>query len=172
MSSCSKANRDELSVTPSTTVATVGQTISVTFNSNANASSWTVTPSAAASEQFAITTQKNKLFHFQHCRTIYNWCKNKRYCLRLYPSSIIGFMLEKWRRRQRRLQTRSRFCLSNSYRKIKFTTVSVCYNKNSPALKHGLFYLHKIISCNSFLYAEAAASAILGVPIAAASFTS
>ena len=35
MSSCSKANRDELSLTPSTTVATVGQTISVTLNSNA-----------------------------------------------------------------------------------------------------------------------------------------
>ena len=64
MSSCSKANRDELSLTPSTTVATVGQTISVTLNSNANASSWTVTPSAAASEQFAITTQKINYFTF------------------------------------------------------------------------------------------------------------
>ena len=64
MSSCSKANRDELSLTPSTTVATVGQTISVTLNSNANASSWTVTPSAAVSEQFAITTQKINYFTF------------------------------------------------------------------------------------------------------------
>ena len=62
--SCSKANQDQVSLTPSTTVTTVGQTISVTLNANANASSWTVTPSAAASKQFAITTQKINYFTF------------------------------------------------------------------------------------------------------------
>ena len=62
--SCSKANQDQVTLTPSTTVASVGQTISVTLSANANASSWTVTPSAAAAKQFAITTQKINYFTF------------------------------------------------------------------------------------------------------------
>lgn len=62
--SCNKANQDQVTLTPSTTIASVGQTISVTLSANANASSWTVTPSAAASKQFAITTQKINYFTF------------------------------------------------------------------------------------------------------------
>ena len=62
--SCNKATQYQVSLTPSTTVAKVGQTISVTLSTNANASNWTVTPSAAASKQFAITTQKINYFTF------------------------------------------------------------------------------------------------------------
>ena len=62
--SCSKDNVDKVSLTPSTTVASVGQTISVTANTNTNAVSWTVTPTTSVSKQFAITTQKINYFTF------------------------------------------------------------------------------------------------------------
>ena len=62
--SCMKANQDQVSLTASTTEATVGQTISVTVNSNTNAVSWSVSPSTTATKQFAITTQKVNYFTF------------------------------------------------------------------------------------------------------------
>jgi hypothetical protein len=62
--SCNKANVDQVSLTPSTTVASVGQTISVTVITNTNAVSWSVTPSAAVNKQYAVTTQKVNYFTF------------------------------------------------------------------------------------------------------------
>ena len=62
--SCNKANVDQVSLTPSTTVATIGETISVTANTNTNAISWSVTPSITAAKQYAITTQKINYFTF------------------------------------------------------------------------------------------------------------
>lgn len=62
--SCTKASQDQVSLTPSTTVATVGETISITANTNTNAISWSVSPSTTATKQFAITTQKVNYFTF------------------------------------------------------------------------------------------------------------
>jgi hypothetical protein len=62
--SCTKANQDQVTLSPSTTVASVGETISVTASSNTNAVSWSVTPSATASKQLGITTQKINYFTF------------------------------------------------------------------------------------------------------------
>ena len=62
--SCNKANLDQVSLTASTTQASVGQTVSVTLTGGTNASSWTVTPSVSVSKQFSITTQKVNYFTF------------------------------------------------------------------------------------------------------------
>ena len=62
--SCKKASQDLVTLTPSTTLASVGETISITVSSNANAVSWTVTPAAAVTKTFGITTQKVNYFSF------------------------------------------------------------------------------------------------------------
>jgi YbbR domain-containing protein len=54
----------QISLTPSTAVATVGQTVSVTLSSNSNASRWTVTPSTAT-KTYTITNSKVNYFTFQ-----------------------------------------------------------------------------------------------------------
>ena len=48
---------DAISLTPSTTTATTGQTVAVTVTTNVNATKWTVTPSTAKST-YSITTAK------------------------------------------------------------------------------------------------------------------
>ena len=56
---CSKNNdSSQVSLTASTTQATIGQTVSVTVSTNKNASSWTVTPSLAVSKTYSLTTAK------------------------------------------------------------------------------------------------------------------
>ncbi len=62
--SCNKAGVDQVSLTPSTTIANVGQTITVTANTNTNAISWSVNPSATAIKQLSISTQKTNYFTF------------------------------------------------------------------------------------------------------------
>ena len=62
--SCNKGTQDQISITPSTTLAAVGETISVTVTSNTNAVNWTVTPSASVNKQFGITTQKINYISF------------------------------------------------------------------------------------------------------------
>src|SRR6476646_10629470 len=57
--SCQKANdASQVSLTASTTVATVGETVAVTLNSSANASNWTVSPSIAVAKTYSLTTSK------------------------------------------------------------------------------------------------------------------
>src|SRR4051812_42387843 len=65
MSACNKAAdaSSAISLTPSTTTATTGQTVAVTVNSNFNATKWTVTPSTAKST-YSITTAKVNYFTF------------------------------------------------------------------------------------------------------------
>src|SRR3954463_3472957 len=62
---CNKAadSSSAISLTPSTTTATTGQTVAVTVTSNVNATKWTVTPSTAKST-YAITTAKVNYFTF------------------------------------------------------------------------------------------------------------
>jgi plastocyanin len=62
---CNKAadTASAISLTPSTTTATTGQTVAVTVTSNVNASKWTVTPSTAKST-YSITTAKVNYFTF------------------------------------------------------------------------------------------------------------
>ena len=64
ITSCNKANQDLVTLTPSTTLASVGETISVIVSSNNNAVSWTVSPAAAVNKQYGITTQKVNYFSF------------------------------------------------------------------------------------------------------------
>ncbi len=63
---CQKANDSatQISLTPSTTQAVVGQTVSVQLSSGKNASSWTVSPSTAVTEAYAITTKTVNYFTF------------------------------------------------------------------------------------------------------------
>ena len=64
--SCQKNNDGASSVTltPSTTTAQVGQTVTVAVNSSANASSWTVTPATSVTKTYGITTSKINSFTF------------------------------------------------------------------------------------------------------------
>lgn len=62
---CQKSNdASQISLTPSTTTASIGQTVSVTLSSKANASNWTVSPSATATQTFGLTTSKVNYFTF------------------------------------------------------------------------------------------------------------
>lgn len=63
---CKKNNDSDsqISLTPSATTATVGQQVSVTLAADANASNWTVTPSATATKAYGLTTSKVNYFTF------------------------------------------------------------------------------------------------------------
>ena len=62
---CQKSNdASQISLTPSTTTATIGQTVSVTLSSKANASNWTVSPSSTATQTYGLTTSKVNYFTF------------------------------------------------------------------------------------------------------------
>lgn len=54
----------QISLTPSATQATVGQTVSVALATTANASNWTVSPSATATKTYGLTTSKVNYFTF------------------------------------------------------------------------------------------------------------
>lgn len=62
--SCNKANQELVTLPPAKTLASVGETISVTVSSNTNAVSFTVSPAAAVNKQYGITTQKINYFSF------------------------------------------------------------------------------------------------------------
>ncbi len=64
--SCSKSNTadDATTITASTTQAAVGQTVALTVTTPSNAVSWTVTPTAAATTQYTITTSKSNTVSF------------------------------------------------------------------------------------------------------------
>src|SRR2546421_12569473 len=56
---CNKTNdSSQVSLSASTTQATIGQTVSVTVSTAKNASNWTVTPSLGVSKTYALTTAK------------------------------------------------------------------------------------------------------------------
>lgn len=60
---CRKANEEsQISLTPSATQLAVGEQLTVTLSSKANASSWTVSPSATATQAYGLTM--NKVNHF------------------------------------------------------------------------------------------------------------
>lgn len=62
---CKKNNdgTSQISLTPSAATVTVGQQVSVTLTADANASNWTVTPSAAT-KAYGLTTSKVNYFTF------------------------------------------------------------------------------------------------------------
>ena len=62
--SCKKTNTMDTVITASTTLATVGQTVSLQVSTNKNAVSWSVTPAASAIKQFSITNQKTNTISF------------------------------------------------------------------------------------------------------------
>lgn len=68
---CQKNNSDasRISLTPSATQATVGQTVSVSLSANASASSWTVSPSSTATKTYGLTTGKVNYFTFSQAGT-------------------------------------------------------------------------------------------------------
>jgi plastocyanin len=58
-SACKKDNEtSQITLTPSVTHASVGESVSITLNANANASNWTVTPASEATLTYALTTNK------------------------------------------------------------------------------------------------------------------
>ena len=67
---CNKLDTaSQISLTPSATTAKVGETVSVTLTSTANASSWTVSPAATATKTYDITTSKVNYFTFSQAGT-------------------------------------------------------------------------------------------------------
>ena len=63
---CNKSNSTDSTVTltASTTEATVGQTVTVTATTATNALSWSVTPASAAIKTYDVTTEKTNYFTF------------------------------------------------------------------------------------------------------------
>ena len=66
---CNKSDISQISLTASTTEATVGQTVSVVLTANANASNWTVTPSSSVTQLYGLTTSKINYFTFSQTGT-------------------------------------------------------------------------------------------------------
>jgi hypothetical protein len=54
------------SLTASSTNVAVGETVTVSVSSNANAVSWSVTPPTAAKQTYSVTTEKSNYFTFSH----------------------------------------------------------------------------------------------------------
>ncbi len=68
--SCNKSNDSaQISLTPSSTQVTVGETLSVALSTNANASNWGVTPSSTATKTYGLTTNKVNYFKFSQAGT-------------------------------------------------------------------------------------------------------
>jgi hypothetical protein len=63
---CNKSNSTDstISLSASTTTATVGQTVSVTASTSTNALSWSVTPATTATAIYGVTTEKTNYFTF------------------------------------------------------------------------------------------------------------
>lgn len=68
---CQKNNSDtsQISLTPSTTTARVGETVSVSLSSTNNASSWSVSPSSTVTKTYNVTTSKVNYFTFSQAGT-------------------------------------------------------------------------------------------------------
>ena len=67
---CNKSNEaSQISLTPSTTQASIGQSVSVTLSANANVSNWTVTPASSANKTYGLTTSKVNYFTFSQAGT-------------------------------------------------------------------------------------------------------
>ncbi len=68
---CQKNNdaASQISLTASTTQAKVGETVSVSLASSANASSWSVTPASTATKTYDLTTSKVNYFTFSEAGT-------------------------------------------------------------------------------------------------------
>ena len=70
MLSCNKSNDStQISLTPSASSVAVGETLTVDLNTNANASSWTVSPSSTAKQTYGLTTSKVNYFTFSQAGT-------------------------------------------------------------------------------------------------------
>jgi hypothetical protein len=62
---CNKAaDPNSISLTASATQVAVGQTVSVTANTNVNTLSWSATPAATASGAYNVTTEKTNYYSF------------------------------------------------------------------------------------------------------------
>lgn len=62
---CNKSDSaDTITLTASTTEATVGQTVSVTASTASNAIAWSVNPSATATQTYGVTTEKTNYYTF------------------------------------------------------------------------------------------------------------
>ncbi len=62
---CNKSDSgDSITLTATAAETTVGQTIAVTASTNANALSWSATPSAAVTKTYGVTTEKTNYFTF------------------------------------------------------------------------------------------------------------
>ncbi len=62
---CKKSASDsKISLVASATKLIVGDTLTVTLAADANASNWTITPSATASKAYTLTTSKVNYFSF------------------------------------------------------------------------------------------------------------
>lgn len=58
-SACKKDNEtSKITLTPSVTQASVGESVTIILNAKANASNWTVTPASEANLTYALTTSK------------------------------------------------------------------------------------------------------------------
>lgn len=68
---CQKNSDDAtlITLTPSTTQAKVGETVSVTLAANANASNWTVSPASSVAKTYSLTTSKVNYFTFSQAGT-------------------------------------------------------------------------------------------------------
>lgn len=68
---CNKSanNANAVSLSASTTEATVGQTVTVTASTSSNSLSWTVTPSSSASKTYSVTTEKTNYITFSQAGT-------------------------------------------------------------------------------------------------------
>jgi hypothetical protein len=64
ITACKKSSDSQISLTPSETQVTVGQQVSVALSAAANASNWTITPSATSTKTYGLTTSKINYFSF------------------------------------------------------------------------------------------------------------
>jgi hypothetical protein len=63
--SCNKSNSESaITLTASSSQVLVGQTVTVTANTSANALSWSATPATSTSKTYEVTTEKTNYFTF------------------------------------------------------------------------------------------------------------
>lgn len=67
---CNKsAETEAVSLTASATQTTIGEPVTVTLTSSANAASWSVSPAATATKAYGITTSRTNQFTFSQAGT-------------------------------------------------------------------------------------------------------
>lgn len=67
--SCKKDSQSSISLTASASTLSVGQPLTVTLNSTANTSKWTVSPTTNATQAYSVTTNKANYFTFSAAGT-------------------------------------------------------------------------------------------------------